>query len=1810
MADPFDAFPDPGSDFGDDDWDSAFPDPGSNFADSWGDYASDLGKSAVTGLVGGSVGLAERVLTGGAAAADAVGLPLGVRDFLLEQGLTAKNVKEQVYDAGVDRDKYGALSVPALVQGGIGGVAEYSPALLNPLLGSSAVGAGGAAKKYYDLPIQAEDGVVPTQLERLGSGAAIGGLEALGAGLPMRFINKPLTGAKDFLGRTAKVAGIGAATNVPIALTDMATNEAFAGQDFTPEQYVEASKEAALASAAGAPLFTALGAFGARGQRPNLANFDSWAPPFEPPPAPPPAEPLGLPPPQGKLPPPPDRVYGPDAGYVMRDVPAVTELSDSYLPSRLNNEKTSIPEPVQLKVTSRGVEEDGVITVKPKPKPKGLELETTSARTPDQLAEAAAIRAEMEPGVLWSRGIDEGTRTPVYNERRVAPDLLGRATRTDGRPVNALDANERGIVQGIMDDAAPVYDSYRIGGPNDYMGLLSPQRAPVIDTRLLNRPEALDRTRAFLTKPDVPGLTQTGLTKPELLERTKTLLAKPDALVEDGQGTVKVRVSEPVSEQPVIQAAAKQAAETGQPVVIEGTVDAPVRIIADEDAAARVEAWAGEPGRGFTDVNRQLVDEVSRPPVGESQWVDTSTIVARPEEMQFRRGDDVDSTTGASEDRKIKKDDLWDSVKGGRLLVFQPKDRAAWGLKPGQEYVVVNGHNRFAGANEKNISRVQVEVIRETDGWSAADAVAYGAELNISQGDAKPTDIVRFYRNYAQSRGSEAATERGRAIGAKGQKHLAVALKAQAPLYSNFVAGKVDIDQAYAIVREAQENEVYQEVGLRLVLENPKADGFEISSKIQAEKFVDDEIRGDQGSMPWDDPIPPEIRKQAMHNVTTRLRKEITTDIQSLASAKQAKKAEQRGIVVKDEAGALLDLKGLERERRALRSWQDVPEIRTKVLKEYNEEAARLNKEAKRNEQGKLNLGASARAREGGFIVFPESLQRLAERTGDNLREMWGSIKGFSEGEPLPDIESFLKGEGFRPLVFQKFQGKFREQAIFPRTLAEKEPDFVRMYKTVTSVERMKTTMSRVAFREAKDYFEVSRADRKPVDQLLIKMRKRAAEAKKQGAVINELSDSTLASQGFSPEQIKAYRSARNFFDWSLDQVEWVLAKYTEQLPEADRQVALEDVAAWVKEKRESFYVPFLRERGEWSVAVENKAGDTEFFSVYKTQAEAKRAAKKLGPSAAVKQLNNFVPEEIRGLPLDIQIAVGSALEGEPQQPSLRGFRARLAKARLVEGFNENLAPGIADYALSLSKWASLSYGAPEAFGAISSIPDSKPRLRQYANRYWQDYKRGADPYATAVMRFVNMYTLAGVPASGVANLSQTATTTLPLLTSRKWGGNMKDAPGMLIRAAKDAADHAILGAEKFAARSAANAEKAAALRIGLERGDLDAQAMGELASFRSGNEAKLSAYDAIMKTFTVTESANRRVAFLAAFELAKKQGQTFGDAVSFAEEFVKSTQFDMTDANRPQGLRHPWMRVLTQYKPFTGHMLRFIRNAFKARDYNTLALTFGAQAMFAGARGLPFAAVTIGLVDSIFGTNTNEEIRKFVDNERVANSVLYGIPAGEFDVNMSTATGLGDFIQPIDQGVGRSALNALVGPIGQLALVKPQKAKEALDKDAPWNAAANLAPRFLRGPIKAAEYSLTGQLSDVYGDPLIAKTSDSLRDAYTTATLLAGFPTGKYINEYEKRSGEAKLMERARDNDDINLRFYKAWKAKDRERMDAIKQEARDSRKGPRAERKQIDLNRVMEYAYDRDKRTLRRTPMEIRQEMRELQRLYSSGE
>lgn len=191
----------------------------------------------------------------------------------------------------------------------------------------------------------------------------------------------------------------------------------------------------------------------------------------------------------------------------------------------------------------------------------------------------------------------------------------------------------------------------------------------------------------------------------------------------------------------------------------------------------------------------------------------TSEVVARPDLMQFKRVDEADS--GINEEDRLESSDGYDPLKGGVLLVWEPVDPEVHGLQGNEKYIVANGHHRHEFARRTGRDNLNIQVLKESEGYSAEDARAMGAEINIADGKGTIQDQAKYIRNQAATHGQDEAVARARSIGARGRKAATIGIQATDPLFDAFVNETITPEQAEAIAEYAPGKESHQRAGIQ-----------------------------------------------------------------------------------------------------------------------------------------------------------------------------------------------------------------------------------------------------------------------------------------------------------------------------------------------------------------------------------------------------------------------------------------------------------------------------------------------------------------------------------------------------------------------------------------------------------------------------------------------------------------------------------------------------------------------------------------------------------------------------------------------------------------------------------------------------------------------------------------------------------------------------------------------------------------------------------------------------------------------------------
>jgi len=125
---------------------------------------------------------------------------------------------------------------------------------------------------------------------------------------------------------------------------------------------------------------------------------------------------------------------------------------------------------------------------------------------------------------------------------------------------------------------------------------------------------------------------------------------------------------------------------------------------------------------------------------------------------------------------------------------------------------VITGRHRLDLAQRTGEQTIPAQVVREADGFTAAQAMTFDAESNIRDGQGSVRDYANYFRNTDIT--EEQASGRGLLARDKGRKGFAIGKYASDGLYALYRNHKIAEAKAAAIAAVAQDDERLQDLGI------------------------------------------------------------------------------------------------------------------------------------------------------------------------------------------------------------------------------------------------------------------------------------------------------------------------------------------------------------------------------------------------------------------------------------------------------------------------------------------------------------------------------------------------------------------------------------------------------------------------------------------------------------------------------------------------------------------------------------------------------------------------------------------------------------------------------------------------------------------------------------------------------------------------------------------------------------------------------------------------------------------------------------
>jgi hypothetical protein len=736
------------------------------------------------------------------------------------------------------------------------------------------------------------------------------------------------------------------------------------------------------------------------------------------------------------------------------------------------------------------------------------------------------------------------------------------------------------------------------------------------------------------------------------------------------------------------------------------------------------------------------------------------------------------------------------------------------------------------------------------------------------------------------------------------------------------------------------------------------------------------------------------------------------------------------------------------------------------------------------------------------------------------------------------------------------------------------------------------------------------------------------------------MTDKELTDAGYSESQRKMYREFFAAVNQSLDDLaksemfrmaralkigqapsnlslketaDW----YAEQAEDANQGKDFIDKAAQVAKLKKEGYAPLMR-FGQYTLDVVTPKPDgsekREFFGMFETEQEAKEMEKAMRseyPDANIERgimsqndwqmFKGVTPETMEVFAKMMNVEQDEAFQAYLKSAvTNRSAMKRLIHRKKMPGFAKDTQRILASLLTSNARAASKNYHLGELVDAIAAIPKTKGDVIDESVELY-NYVQNPSAKGAAIRGLMFAWYLGGSVSSAAVNLTQSFTTTLPYLHQF---GETKQVARLMGQAMKLAANHNAITGDVGKALQRADKE-------GITEPHELHMLYGE--SMRTGmlsNQFLRPLSKVWGSFFSLAESYNRRVSFIAAYNLAKETNQP--DPFQFAANAVNETQFVYSKSSRPNWARSTVGSTVFTFKTFTLSYLEFLKR-LPAKER---ALALGVLVLFAGLSGAPGADDLDDLIDTAgqaMGYNTNSKAWKdrvlsdFIGRE-AAQYALYGLSHGmPFDV--SSRLSVGNIIpgsalfkkSEIDKS--RDVME-FAGPAGSLSKRIVDAFEAAGSRDSLTGQASAvgkaLVPKAMSDVVQAMDMQLTGQYRDTRG----RKVADA--DLPDVIAKALGFqPTSvAEPRRAERYLNQSVTMAKAVEGDIAGL-WASGIVEKNRGKVDEAKTMLQDwNTKNPetpiRVNMKQI-TRRVKQMRLTSGERLLKSTPKEIRRYARE---------
>lgn len=553
-----------------------------------------------------------------------------------------------------------------------------------------------------------------------------------------------------------------------------------------------------------------------------------------------------------------------------------------------------------------------------------------------------------------------------------------------------------------------------------------------------------------------------------------------------------------------------------------------------------------------------------------------------------------------------------------------------------------------------------------------------------------------------------------------------------------------------------------------------------------------------------------------------------------------------------------------------------------------------------------------------------------------------------------------------------------------------------------------------------------------------------------------------------------------------------------------DLHERIDEIVAQTTRLQESGYMPAMR-FGNFAVTVRepNAAGDGALhFQMFESQTKANLAAMQLakkypGMETSKSIMNQDRFKMFKGVSPET-VELFAKFSGMDQDAAYKDYIAlaksgrstakRMLERKGIAGFSEEVTRVLASFITSNARQSAMNMNGGEINAAMASKELAERGDVQREAQKLHEYLSNPQEEAQRLRGFMFIHFIGGSVASAAVNLTQPVLQTGPYLS--QYAGTK--TPAILAKSAKMALTNKI-----------GNPVLSKAMERARANGIVDPHEIHNLMADASGATFGSSLrMRALTKAwggfFAVSEAYNRRLTFLAAYQVAMNMGQEeltakgFKDAYEFSRQAIIETQGLYSKTNRPNWARGAVGATLFTFKQFSISYVEFLTRL--PRKQQLIAL--GILILSAGLQGIPFADDLEDLIDTLgqsLGYNTNSqralhETMIALLGDDLGEIMTHGL-SSQSNIDLQGRLGMGNLIPgtalfKMSEKDKSRTLSELAGPLGGVLA----SAQDAFAKAQGGNlmgktgALATMAPVAVRNLMQGLESADTGTYTDTKG--------------------------------------------------------------------------------------------------------------------------------